>query len=287
MSPLVKGLLCLAFASVLFATAGVLIRLASAFVTTEYVVFFRNLVGLLLFVPLIAIKGISHFKTTHPWMHFCRALVGVSAMYAFFYGIAHFALSDAMMFVHAAPVLVPLLGHFLLKEVVGPRVYMIAVLGLIGIVLALEPSRNAGFWSMLGIGLFCTVTSALAFICVRKLSYTEPSERIVFYFTFLGTILTSFLVYGKPMDLPAMAWALLFAVGAVTTIAQGFLTRGYSYAFAGKIAPASYLTVVFAGFYGWLIWGETPGVLAIVGYVLVFMAAILLVYEKNRGVDDA
>ncbi|MCB1615130.1 MAG: DMT family transporter [Pseudomonadales bacterium] len=290
LSAVSKGLLCLAFASFLFATAGVFIRLASQYASTEHVVFIRNIVGLLMFTPFILKKGVAHFKTRQPLLHLLRSITGISAMYAFFYGIAHFSLSEAMMFVYAAPVFVPVLGHFLLKERVNAHAYLIAFVGISGVFLALQPDQGGdkvAFHAMLLIGLFCTLMSALAFICIRKLSHTEPAERTVFYFTLIGSVLTFFLVYDKRFSFSLLEWSLLIAVGLITTLAQVFLTRGYSYAFAGKIAPASYLTVVFAGFYGWLFWNEMPDSVSVCGYILVFVAAVLVVKantpEKKTG----
>ena len=95
---LIKGLALLSLSALLFATMGVLIRLASHTVDNTIVVFMRNLTGTLLLTPFILSQGKDFLVTHKPWMHLWRALVGLAAMYGFFYAIAHLPLSNAMVF---------------------------------------------------------------------------------------------------------------------------------------------------------------------------------------------
>jgi len=269
-----------------------MIRILSEDVAVESVVFYRNLIALILFLPHIHQHRLDFFKTTKIGWHFFRSMVGLSAMYAFFYAIATFSLADAMLFVYAAPVFVPLFAFWVLNESIHGRQIWVAMLGLLGIAFVFRPVGN--LLGMAPIGLFCTFMSSLAFVVVRKLSFTEPAERVVFYFSLFGTlaaILPLFILpamgitfaqgeYLSQSEYQFKHWALLGLVGVVTTIAQWFLTRGYSFAPAGRIAPASYLTVVIAGFYGWLIWEEVPSGYSMLGYVIVF-AAILMTLSKT------
>lgn len=278
-------MVCLAAASFLFATTGAIIRVLSADVVTEVVVFYRNAVGLVLFVPVLLRFGLAYFKTEKIGIHLFRSLAGMSAMYAFFYAIAHYSLADAMLFVYASPVFVPVFAHFMLGEKVGGKHYGIALLGLAGIAIVFQP--GAGIWSMLGIGLLCTFMSATAFVVVRKLSFTEPAERVVFYFTLFGTAISVIPMFWVEQSLTTQNLGLLVLVGLLTTTAQWFLSRGYGYAPAGKIAPVSYLTVVLAGIYGWLFWDEVPTLLAIVGYGVVFVAILLTIPREKTAASES
>ena len=61
---LIKGLALLSLSALLFATMGVLIRLASHTVDNATIVFMRNLTGTLLLTPFILSQG-KDFLVTH------------------------------------------------------------------------------------------------------------------------------------------------------------------------------------------------------------------------------
>ncbi|HNI63997.1 MAG TPA: DMT family transporter, partial [Agitococcus sp.] len=115
-SHLLKGLALLSLSALLFASMGVLIRFASHTVDNATVVFMRNLTGTLLLLPFALYQGKRFFITDKLWMHLWRALVGLAAMYGFFYAIAHLPLSNAMVFTYSSPVFIPLVAWLFLKE---------------------------------------------------------------------------------------------------------------------------------------------------------------------------
>jgi drug/metabolite transporter (DMT)-like permease len=273
---------CLSFAALLFATTGVIIRFLSDTVTTPQVVFYRNVLGLMLFAPILLGKRGDFFRTDKLFLHLFRALAGISAMYAFFYAIAHYSLSHAMLFVYASPVFVPLVALLLIREPSMPGYFLVALVGLVGLLMVFQPWQAHASYEMLFIGMFCTFMSATAFVVVRKLSFTEPPERVVFYFTFFGALLSIVPTWFDGFRVSLFEFAGLAAIAVLTTSAQWLLSKGYSYAPAGQIAPVSYLTVVIAGFYGWYLWGEVPGMMQLAGYVVVFMAVILTVPSESR-----
>ena len=98
-----QGALLLALSALLFAFMGAGIREISGSVNNESIVFFRNLIGVLFFLPMILVSGIQPLKTAHLKSHLWRATYGLAAMYCFFYAIAHLPLADAMLFTYSAP----------------------------------------------------------------------------------------------------------------------------------------------------------------------------------------
>lgn len=78
-----KALLCLMTSAFLFSIMGVCIRFASETVDNPTVVFFRNAVGLIIFIPMLLKHGLSFIKTQKLWMHTWRSIVGLAAMYGF------------------------------------------------------------------------------------------------------------------------------------------------------------------------------------------------------------
>ena len=120
---------CLTISAFLFSIMGICIRYASQTVDNYTIVFFRNFVGLMLFLPFIMKQGTSFVKTEKLWMHTWRSLVGLTAMYGFFYAIAHLKLSNAMVFTYSSPIFIPLIAWLFLKERITKAMLMAAALG--------------------------------------------------------------------------------------------------------------------------------------------------------------
>lgn len=135
-----QGALLLALSALLFAFTGVGIREISVSVNNESVVFFRNLVGVLFFLPLLLVRGIRPLRTTRLKSHLWRTTYGLAAMYCFFYAIAHLPLADAMLFTYSAPVFTPLIAHIWLKEPLTRRMLISSLIGLCGVLLVAKPS---------------------------------------------------------------------------------------------------------------------------------------------------
>lgn len=271
---LLRGALLLTLSGLLFAMMGVLIRLASAEVNNETVVFMRNLVGCLLFLPWILRRGPGPFRTGVIHLHLVRAVVGLGAMYCFFYAIAHIPLAEAMLFTYAAPVFVPLVSRVWLGEPLSARVYIAILVGLAGVVLVLKPGPGM-FRAISLVGLAACFLAAVAFTAVRRLSATEPPLRIVFYFTLISTAISAVPLAWAWEGISGSALLLLVGVGVLATVSQVVMSEAYRAAPVGAISPFSYTAIVFSAGLAWLVWSEPVDRYALCGALLIFVSGVL------------
>ncbi|QDK97401.1 DMT family transporter [Acinetobacter tandoii] len=268
-----KALLCLMTSALLFSIMGVCIRFASETVDNPTVVFFRNAVGLFIFIPMLLKHGFSFIKTDKLWMHTWRSIVGLAAMYGFFYAIAHLKLSNAMVFSYSSPIFIPLIAYFFLKERISKGMIIAAVIGLMGVLLVAKPDQGV-FNAISFIGLGACFLSAMAFVTVRALTNTEPPERIVFYFCIFGTLISSIPMYWHWRVFTIKELALLITVGLLANISQLFMSYAYSLAPAGQIGPMNYIAIIFAGIWGFVFWHEIPDLYSILGISIILMAIL-------------
>jgi drug/metabolite transporter (DMT)-like permease len=261
---------------------GVLIRLASHSVDNAAIVFFRNLTGLIILLPVMLIKDPYFIKTNKLWMHSWRAIIGLAAMYGFFYAIAHLKLSNAMVFTYSSPIFIPLVAWLFLKERMTSAMWLAAFVGLVGVVLVAKPSE--GLFNLLSlIGITSSFFAAMAFVTVRSLTATEPVTRIVFYFCLIGSLLSSIPMLWCWRIYTAHELLLLGGAGLLATLSQLCLSKAYSYAPAGKIGPANYLAIIFAGIFAALLWQEYPDAMSIIGMTLILVALVLCIPQPNRS----
>jgi len=266
------GLLMLS--AFLFSIMGVCIRYASYTLDNYTIVFFRNFVGIFIFLPLIFNKGIGFFKTQKLWMHTWRALVGLTAMYGFFYAIAHLKLSNAMVFTYSSPIFIPLIAWLFLKEKITLSMLIAAGLGLFGVICVAKP--DSGMFNQISmIGLSASFLAAMAFVTVRALTSTEPPERIVFYFCLIGTVISAIPMFWMIRPYTVKELAFLIGAGLLANISQMFMSYAYKLAPAGQIGPVNYIAIIFAGTWGFLFWGEIPDHYSLIGFGFILVAIIL------------
>lgn len=270
---IIRGAALLALSAFMFATMGVFIRLASHTVGNEIVVFARNLAGLALLLPFMLMQGTASLKTSVFPRHLWRALTGLTAMYGFFYAIAHLPLSSAMIFTYSSPVFIPLVAWLFLKEPMTRRAWLSALIGFVGVALVCKPDEGL-FNQFALIGLGSSILAATAFVTVRALGATEPATRVVFYFALISTVVSTIPLLWAGRQITLHEFGLLAAVGILATLSQLCLTRAYALAPANRIGPVTYLAIVVAGIYAWGLWGETPDGYALAGTGLILAASL-------------
>jgi len=269
-----KAVLLLICSAFLFSLMGVCIRYASHTVDNPTIVFFRNCIGLLIFLPFIFKQGFKFVKTEKLWMHTWRSIVGLTAMYGFFYAIAHLKLSNAMVFSYSSPIFIPFIAWLFLKEKITSTMLIAALIGLIGVLFVAKPDQ--GLLNQLSIiGIISSILAATAFVTVRALTSTEPPERIVFYFCFFGTLISVIPMFWLYRPYTWKELAYLSCAGVLANISQIFMSNAYKLAPAGQIGPVNYIAIIFAGIWGFLFWSESPDIYSLIGFAFILLAILL------------
>jgi drug/metabolite transporter (DMT)-like permease len=270
----VRAALYAVSAELLFATMGAAIKVASSELPNEVVVFFRNLFGLAFILPWLLRRGLAGLPTRHLRYHLVRALAGLGAMYCFFYALAHIPLAEAVLMKLTAPLFVPLVAFFWLRERLPAAVAGAVVLGFVGVALILRPGLRE-LSPVLLVALAGGVLAAVAKTGVRRLTRTEPIARVVFYFALIATAVSAVPLAWSWVTPSAAGWGLLLLVGLLATVAQLLMTAAYSHAPAAQVGPYTYTAVLFATAYGLLFWGETLGPATVAGAALVVAAGVV------------
>jgi S-adenosylmethionine uptake transporter len=289
------------FASFVFAIMGVCVKLASATSSTSEIVMCRGLVGMLIIVGLARAQRIS-LRTTLPWHHAWRGLVGVTALWLWFFAIGQLPLATAMTLNYMAPIwiaaIVFTLGWWHKQRRFEWGLATAIVTSFAGVALLLRPTIHAEQWVGGLLALVSGFLSALAYIQVKKLGQLgEPEYRVVFYFSASGVIAgllsglaDSYLKSGEFRILHSLSGTdvlLLGSIGLTATIAQVAMTRAYRLGAMLVTANLQYTGIVFSSIWGILIWDDHLTLSGWLGIVIILASGIAAAFYNARGSVNA
>jgi drug/metabolite transporter (DMT)-like permease len=263
----------------LIVSAFLLVAIMSAFgkaagVSTSAIVFFQNFISLLLFLPWALHHGVSKLKTKHLLLHSVRGLGGVLSQALMFIAILKMPLMNTVLLSNSAPLFIPLVAWVWLREKISASTAISLAVGFVGVLFILKPGLGLLRNPAALVATAAAVCSAVALVTVNRLSSTEPTYRILFYYFLIASLLTApFLPFG--WDSPtARQWLILLGIGLCQAASQLLIICAYRYAKPGRIAPFNYSVVVFSGLIGWVVWHNRPDALALVGVLLVSVGGI-------------
>jgi drug/metabolite transporter (DMT)-like permease len=83
---------------------------------------------------------------------------------------------------------------------------------------------------------------------------------------------------------------LLSLIGILGGLANLWLTQSYKLSEVSLVTPVKYLAIVFAIFFGYLIWDEVPTTKTLIGAILVIASSIIIfrremVLKKNLSLS--
>lgn len=275
-----KGIALMVLAVGLFAVMDALVKWLGDGYPTSQIIFFRSLFA---FVPLAFIMfrhGLAEAVRINDWIgHGIRCASGIVAMGCMFYGFTSLPLADVIAITFAAPIFITALSVPMLGERVGPRRWAAVLAGFVGVLIMVQP--GAGVMEPAAVVVLCGMLFyAIAMIYVRKLSRTETSTSIVFYFTATATLVSAAFLPFHWVTPNLFDFALLVAVGLVGGVAQIAITQAFRYADVAVIMPFEYTAMIWAALLGFFVWGEVPGNNIWVGVAVVMLSGLYILYRE-------
>jgi drug/metabolite transporter (DMT)-like permease len=233
----------------------------------------------------------SALRTRNIRGHLKRGIIGSIGMFCGFGALALLPLPDAVAIGYAAPLIVVVLAAVVLKERVRMYRWSAVAIGFVGVLIMLSPhfeaadlARGLGPGPTLGavLALLGACCSASATIEIRRLTATEMTGAIVFYFMLMTTVLglaTSLLGWNMPTASDA---GLLLLVGIFGGFGQILMTQSYRFADTSLIAPFEYTTMIWAVAVGWIFFGELPVKAIVIGSFIVTMAGLFVIWREQK-----
>ncbi|MBO6865865.1 MAG: DMT family transporter [Pseudomonadota bacterium] len=277
-----KGALLALLSFALYATHDVIVKELGVNYTPFQIVFFSVLFSFpLATVMLIRDPQPGTLRAAHPWWTLTRTaavvVTGLSAFYAF--TVLPLAQTYAILF--ASPLLITILSIPILGEKVRLRRWMAVIVGLGGVLIVLRPGTTELSLGHLA-AMVASVGSALASIIVRKVGSAERAEVLVLY-----PMLANFVIMGAAMPfvyvpMPVEHLALLLGMALLGFTASIVIILAYRAGEAVIVAPMQYSQILWAIFFGTLLFNETPDLVTLLGAGVIIASGIYIVLREGQ-----
>lgn len=245
----------------------------------------RALVSLVISYLDVKRKGISVWGNNKPLL-FARGAVGTMALMCVYYSVTTLPLAEATIFQYIHPVFTALLAVFFLKERIQSSTFICIALCLLGVYVMVRPETGPDaehalpMFSVM-IAILGAFGSSIAYVIVRKLSQTEDSSVIIFYFP-LVALPASILLIGDQFVMPDLYLTMMLVlVGVFTQIGQLGLTKAMQTQEAGKASAYSYVQIIFSVVLGIVFFGELPSAWTYLGGALIVTGALINVFGQH------
>tara|TARA_B100000676_G_C17992637_1_gene795847 strand:+ start:241 stop:1083 length:843 start_codon:yes stop_codon:yes gene_type:complete len=277
------------FGSICFGTMNALVKWSSDYADVWMIIMVRSAVIAFAVAIFAASRGIS-LRVNDPKTMLLRCSVGLLAMILYFTALGRIPIGQAVTLQYTGPIFVALLSGRILSERVSPGVAFLVITSFLGIVLIVSPEVGKvepDALLALGSGFF----AALAYMYVRELRKTDSPATVVFWFAVFSV--AGSIIQSAPdiISLDSKTLAVLVGVGIGAGGGQVGITMAYHKANAAWVSAFSYLTVLVATFYGFVIFDEALALADWVGGILIVGSGVLLVFivppEKVSNSGDA
>ncbi|MEJ8571786.1 DMT family transporter [Microbaculum marinum] len=219
-----------------------------------------------------------------------RGLFLSATVVTFTFAVTLMPLADAIALVFVAPLIVTALSAIVLREAVGPRRWTAVVVGLVGAMIIIRPGSG-----LFGAAALLPIVAAVCYACylivTRRLTTHSPPISTHFFTAVVGTAALSVplaigLLIGGPVITPsaptAVQWGLLVIIGIIASISHLVIIFAYSRSPASMLAPLTYLEIVGASAFGYLVFGDFPDGWTWVGVVVIVASGLYVVLRARR-----
>ena len=274
------------FASFSFGSMNALVKWTSAEVDVWTTIFIRSIVIALAIYTIARIGSVDLVVHDRKNMAF-RCFTGLVAMILYFSALGLIPIGQAVTLQYTNPLFVALLSGFFLSERVHPQIWALAMISFLGIILIVSPDLRTvekDALLALGSGFFAGV----AYLYVRKLRATEEALSIVFWFAAFSVMVSAIPAIPRLAHIISDPILMLALVGIVLGAGAGQV--GLTYAFhranAAWVSAFSYLTVIGATVYGYLLFDEILDTRDVIGGLLIICSGIILSVSQAGSTAD-
>jgi drug/metabolite transporter (DMT)-like permease len=274
-----EGAKAMLFSAFCFSLMNVFVKQLSHLPAME-VVFFRCVVSAV--ACFIGLRGTnSNLFGNRKLLLFLRGASGTTALFCFFLTIQNVPLASGVTLSYLSPIFTAIIAIFMLGETIKPLQWLFYAISFSGIFFIRGFDTNFPTIYLIT-GIAAGFFSGIAYNLVRSLREKEHPLVIVLHFQIVG-IIAGFIAILFQWKLPiGVDWLYLSATGVLTQLGQVYLTKALQSEQVGKVSIINYTGIIYALFFGWILFGERYTVQTLIGILLVIGGVVLSVFYNQK-----
>ena len=225
--------------------------------------------------------GSGFWRTRRLRLQLLRSAFLLIATACYFGALRYLPLAEGSAITFLAPIFVVVLSGPLLGERPSVGRWIATVLGFCGILILARPGSSV-FHPAALLLIVTALSNALFFLLTRKL-VEENVHTTLFYSAFVGTvILTLALPWEVRLGLPSANDLWFLALGLFAGVGHWLIVSAFQHAQPSLLTPFSYLQMIWATLYGYVIFGQLPDAWSAAGMGVIVASGLLLALQERR-----
>ena len=276
-----RGMMVMFGATMIMAVMHTLVRHLGQELPIWEVVFFRNLFGLLVVMPLVLREGVGKLISKKPLWHVGRSFIGIAAMWMWFYSLSVVPIAEATALSFTSVIFGSIAAAIFLGERMRLRRWSAVLVGFLGAMVILRP----GFQD-LSAGMVMVLTSsifwALGVILIKHLSRWDSVVCIVALNQILLTGISAIPAYLVWVPLSLQQLGLLLCVGACATFGNIARATAFKWGEASAVFPVDFSRLLWAAALGYFVFAEVPALWTWAGGLIIFSSTAYITIREAQ-----
>ena len=204
-----------------------------------------------------------------------RCVLSVCEACFFVLSFRYLALADAHTIGSLSPVLVVFFSYLILKEKINLATWVAIGISFFGVILIMRPGLTI-FNPYLAIPLLAAFFYSLFQIATRLNAQYDDNETMLFYNGLIGVIITSILSLFFWQPLHSFSFIFFIFLGFFFCMGLFLQIKALSITPASVLAPYNYTIIVWAIFFGLIVYKEIPDIFTIIGAIIIVASGVFI-----------
>jgi drug/metabolite transporter (DMT)-like permease len=295
------AVLCACGAVGIASTGDTVVKWLSGNYPVHQVLFIRCLIGIPI-LTLIVNRNASLASLVGPGtgLSLTRGLIMSSAYLAFILSIAAMPMADSVAIYFAMPLFVAVLAGPMLGEHVRLHRWIAIIGGFIGVMIMINPGSGI-FEPAALLALYSALGYAVSQTLARKVVRNVPPAAMAFHTNavYLAVAIGLALIFSvidigavqhKSVAFLARPWqwpplldlTAMLLLGSSVAVAMVLFGMAYKSAESSFVAPFEYTAMFWAVVFGFLAFGDIPGLTTLWGGTIVLLAGLFMLWADRR-----
>ncbi len=267
--------------SVFAASMHATVKFVSSDIHPFEIFFLRQSLALMVLAPIFFKIGFDALKTKDIGTHVIRGLCMTVGGMSWFWAISLVPLAKVTALNLSAALFTVMGAIIFLKEISEWKRWAALIFGFAGVIVIVRPG-----YEIITFGVVLIVSTRLfpaaARLMSKVLSRTNPTPTIVVYGALMTAILSAVpasLVWITP------TWGqlgLILIIATFGVLSQLCMVQAYKVGDMGAVEPFSFVRLIWAALFGFILFGEIPEIWVWVGAAMIIFAVSYLAHGEAR-----